>query len=257
MSSSIGSPKPPLATGYPAPPAGAAYPYPAPPPQSYYPSGAPPPPNPHYYPPAYAPPPPRYNAVFLRRLLSIVVPLFVLFFVVVLIIWLALRPRLPEVSVSSAAVSGFNLSALQQQQLFADFDLNFTIHNPNVKMGIYYDRLTAFVLYGSDTISETSLAPFYQAKGDTTAVRARLVAAGGYVDSDVVKGINSDRGDGAVGFNIRVWAWVRFRSGAWRTRWHVLEVYCDDVMIGFKNGTNAAAAGYLVGSTPKNCVANL
>ncbi|WOL15542.1 hypothetical protein Cni_G24323 [Canna indica] len=262
MSSSASDPKP-IATGYPAPAAGAAYPYHAPPPPSYYHNGAPPPPQPHYYPPAYAaaPPPPRYNTTFLRRLLLVAVSFFILLGLIVLIIWLVLRPRLPEVSVSSFSISGFNLSASQPQspQLSGNFDLNLTVHNPNGKMGIYYDRVTAAVLYGSDTLSETFLAPFYQWKGETTALPARLVAAGEYVDSDVVKGINSERGrgDGAVSFHVRVLAWVRFRSGAWRTRWHVLRIYCDNVPIGFRNGSTAATTGSLVGSTPKKCVSDL
>ncbi|URE38653.1 Late embryogenesis abundant protein [Musa troglodytarum] len=261
MISSAGEPKT-VVTGYPAATAGSSYPYPAPPPASYYPNGHPPPPPPQplYYPTAYpaAAPPPRYNTAFLRRLLSIAVALFLLFGLVTLIVWLVLRPRLPEFTVSSATVSGFNFST-SQQLLSADFDLNLTVHNPNSKMGIYYDHVTAVVLYDSDALVETSLAPFYQAKGAATALRARLVAVGMYVDSNIVKGINSDRGrgDGAVHFQVRVSAWVRFKPGAWKTRWHMMRVYCDDVPIGLRNGTSAAATGYLVGSTPKKCVVNL
>ncbi|CAL9039907.1 NDR1/HIN1-like protein 10 [Musa acuminata AAA Group] len=261
MSSSSGDPKP-VVTGYPAPlAAAAAYPYPAPPPPSYYSNIAPPPPQPQYYPRPYAAAAvaaPAYNPLFLRRLLSFFVALFLLVGLAVFIVWLVLRPRLPEIGVTSVAVSGFNLSA-SEQQLSADFDLNLAVHNPNRKMGIYYDHVTAAVLYGTETISEASLAPFYQEKGNTIAVRARFVAVGEYVDPDAVKGIRSDqsRGDGAVGFQVTVLAWVRFRSGAWRTRWHTMRVYCDDVPIGLKNGTTSSASGYLVGSTPKKCVANL
>lgn len=256
MSSSAGNPKPAVVTGYPAPGSGSAYSYSAPPPPSYYPNGAPPPPPFYPPPPAYAPPP-RYNTTFLRRLLSIAVAVFILLGLLVLIIWLVLRPRLPEFAVSSATVTGFNLSA-QQQQLSASFDLNLTVYNPNHKMRINYERVTASVLYASDILSENSLAPFYQGTGETTVLRARLSAPGEYVDSDVVTGIESDRGrgDGAVRFRVRVLSWVRFRSGAWRTRWHTLRVYCDDVRIGFRTGTNSTT-GYLLGSAPKKCVVNL
>ncbi|RZR87609.1 hypothetical protein BHM03_00015060 [Ensete ventricosum] len=261
MISSASEPKS-VVTGYPAATAGSSYPYPAPPPASYYPNGHPPPPPPQplYYPAAYpaAAPPPRYNTAFLRRLLSIAFAFFLIFGLVTLIIWLVLRPRLPQVTVSSATLSGFNLST-SQQLLSGDFDLNLTVHNPNSKMGIYYDHVAASVHYGSERLSDTSLAPFYQAKGATTGLRSRLVAVGVYVDSYVVNGINSDlgRGDGAVRFQVRVSAWVRFKPGAWRTRWHIMRVYCDDVPIGLRNGTTAAATGYLVGSTPKKCVVNL
>ncbi|KAG6488897.1 NDR1/HIN1-like protein 10 [Zingiber officinale] len=255
MSSSAGNPKPAVVTGYPA--SGSAYPYPVPQPTSYYPNGAPPPPPFYPPPPAYAPPP-RYNTTFLRRLLSIAVAVFILLGLLALIFWLVLRPRLPEFTVSSAAVTGFNLSA-QQQQLSATFDLNITVHNPNHKMRIYYERVTASVLYSSDILSENSLAPFYQGTGETTVLKARLAALGWYVNSDVARGIESDRGrgDGSVRFNVRVFSLVRFRSGAWRTRWHTLRVYCNDVPIGFGNGTNATTTGHLLSSAPNKCVVNL
>uniref|UniRef100_A0A6V7QWL2 Late embryogenesis abundant protein LEA-2 subgroup domain-containing protein n=1 Tax=Ananas comosus var. bracteatus TaxID=296719 RepID=A0A6V7QWL2_ANACO len=265
---STSDPKAPV-TGYPAvgPNGGAAtataavaYPYPAPLPQaansySYYApqpghAAAPPVAPPPYYPPAYAaastsalgpsntplpPPPPRRGHRLLRRRRR-----------ATLILWLVLRPRLPQFSVSSASVSSFNLSS-SSQQLSADFDVTLTVRNPNKKMGVQYDGVRAAVVYGGETISETSLPPFYQSKGNVTTVHARLVAAGEYVGGDVTNGINSDRshGNGAVRFQFRVLSWAVFNSGGWRTRRHVMRVYCEDVSIGFNNST--ASLGSLLG----------
>ncbi|XP_008784106.2 NDR1/HIN1-like protein 10 [Phoenix dactylifera] len=245
---------PPPSGGAAYPTAGTAYPYAAPPPHaalyysSHYPNGSAPPAAP-YGPPA------RPHTRFLSRLLAVAVAFFLLMGLATLILWLVLRPRLPAFAVSSASVSAFNLST-SQQVLSSDFDLSLSVRNPNHKMGIYYDSVAAAVFYGSDAITETSLPPFYQGKGNATTVRARLVAAAAYVDADVAKGISSDRGpgDGVVNFHVRVLAWVRFRAGAWRTRRHVMRVYCDDVPIGFKNGT--ATVGSLVGS-PKQCEVDL
>lgn len=286
--SSASDPKP-VVTGYPAghpPPAGgAAYPtagtdytYSAPPPHAgrgagystAYPTTstayaypAPPPHAAPYYPAAHpngaAPPSAFYGAsarphAFLRRrLFAIVVGVFLVVGLATLILWLVLRPRLPAFALTSASVSAFNLSA-PQQSLSSDFDLAFSVRNPNHKMGIYYDNVVAVVLYGFDHISDTSLPPFYQGKGNETTVRARLVAESDYVDPSIAKGLAADRGRGAVNFNIRVYSSVRFRAGAWRTRWHMLRVYCDDVSIEFKNAT--ATVGSMVG-TPKQCDVNL
>ncbi|XP_010912375.1 NDR1/HIN1-like protein 10 [Elaeis guineensis] len=248
------STQPPPSSGAAYPTAGTAYPYPAPPPHAapYYPS---------HYPNGAAPPPPPFGARilphtrFLRRLLAIAVAFFLLMGLATLIIWLVLRPRLPAFAVSSASVSAFNFSA-PQQLLSSDFDISLSVQNPNHKMGIYYDSVEAAVLYGSDNIADTSLPPFYQAKGNATTVRAHLVAAAEYVEDDVAKGIAADRGrnDGVVNFHVSVWAWVRFNAGAWRTRRHLMRVYCEDVSIGFKNGT--ATVGSLVGS-PKRCEVDL
>ncbi|XP_042440255.1 NDR1/HIN1-like protein 2 [Zingiber officinale] len=246
MSSSAGNPKAAVVTGYPVSGSNGA-----------------PPRRPFYPPPADAPPT-RYETFFERHRRSCIMALevficLVLFAVVIFVVVISNLipdPRTPEFAVSSACVTGFNLSA-QQQQLSASFDLNLTVHSLNRDMRIYYEHVTASVLYASDILSENTLAPFYQGKGETSVLRVRLVALGEYVNSNVVRGIESDRGrgDGAVGFNVRVLSLYRFRSWLLNTSWYTLSVYCDDVLIGFGNGTNAATTGYLLGSAPKKCLA--
>ncbi|XP_074566163.1 uncharacterized protein LOC141822730 [Curcuma longa] len=238
MSSTADDPNPVVVTGYPAP--------------AFRSNVAPllPPFNPPPPPSAYAPPP-RDDDTFVLIALAVIVLLCML---TVPIVHHVLRPRIPEFAVSSACVTGFILSA-QQQQLSASFDLNLTVHSPN-RDRIYYEHVTASVLYASDILSERSLASFSQGKGETTVLRARLAVLGRkYVNSDVVRGIESDRGrgDGAVGFNVRVFSWVRF-PGALGTSWYTLSVHCDGVLISFRNGTNAATTGCLLGSAPKKCV---
>ncbi|XP_042435343.1 NDR1/HIN1-like protein 2 [Zingiber officinale] len=241
MSSSAGNPKAAVVTGYPVSGSNGA-----------------PPRRPFYPPPADAPPS-RYETFFerrrRRRLMALGVVICLVLFAGI-IFSLIPDPRTPEFAVSSACVTGFNLSA-QQQQLSASFDLNLTVHSLNRDMRIYYEHVTASVLYAFDILSENTLAPFYQGKGETTVLRVRLVALGEYVNSNVVRGIESDRGrgDGAVGFNVRVLSLYRFRSWFLSTSWSTLSVYCDDVLIGFGNGTNAATTGYLLGSAPKKCLA--
>ncbi|KAG6475514.1 hypothetical protein ZIOFF_064737 [Zingiber officinale] len=203
MSSSAGNPKTAVVTGYPDTAVVIGCPVPA--------SGS----N-----GSYAPPPPRSRyttmCISLSRywILTMAVFIAVVFLAVVIIIpVLFLVPRMPEFAVSSACVTGFNLSSAQQQQLSASFDLNLTVHSPNRLKRIYYERVTASVVYASDILSENTLAPFDQGKGETTVLRVRLAALGEYVNSDVARGIESDRGrgDGAVGFNYgyhRLSAWL-------------------------------------------------
>ncbi|KAG6478029.1 hypothetical protein ZIOFF_061461 [Zingiber officinale] len=195
----------------------------------------------------------RLSTFFESRLFLILVGVFVLLGLLLIAIrHLVFGDRDPEFAVSSACVTGFNLSA-QQQQLFASFDLNLTVHSPNRWSRIYYENGIASMLYASYILSEKTLAPFDQGTGKTTVIRVRLAVLGKYINSDVVRGIESDRGrgDGAVGFNVRVFAMIRFLSG---TRWSPLRVNCNDVLIGFGNGTNEATTGYLLGSAPKKCV---
>eukprot|EP00262_Sarcandra_glabra_P012713 TRINITY_DN3333_c0_g1_i1.p1 TRINITY_DN3333_c0_g1~~TRINITY_DN3333_c0_g1_i1.p1 ORF type:complete len:248 (+),score=-9.61 TRINITY_DN3333_c0_g1_i1:137-880(+) len=240
-------PTKPVVTGYPAahpnshPPAqtiqstGTAYPYPAPPPAPYY-------QTPHY-PPYYAQPSPYSN--FLRRLIFAAIVVFLLIGTVTFILWLVLRPHVPEFSIKSASVSSFNLSS---SELAANWNIEISAVNPNKKLGISYDNVDASVLYGSDALARTMLPPFYQGKMNATTVTARLAVVSSYVQDEQARRLVSERNTGSVGFNVRLRSWVRFRSGAWRTRRHPMTVYCKNVKIGISTAGN----GTLVGIT-KGC----
>ncbi|KAJ0976678.1 hypothetical protein J5N97_012152 [Dioscorea zingiberensis] len=220
MNSAV-DPKP-VVTGYPA--AGAAYPYPAPHPPAV-----------HYY-PAPAPPPPPYRSastLLLRRIIVGGIAIFLAAAAVTLVIWLILRPRLPDFSLSSVHFSPPS-----------SYDLMVSVYNPNSKISIEYDHVSAAVLYGRDAFSEVSIPSFLQAKRNTTMLRARIAA------DDLARAIAEDRsrGDQTVGFHVRLMALVRFKSGIWRTGRHGMRVYCDDVSIRFKNATGDSMFG-----APKRC----
>ncbi|XP_039124070.1 NDR1/HIN1-like protein 10 [Dioscorea cayenensis subsp. rotundata] len=223
--SSAADPKP-VVTGYPVSAAG--YPYAAPPP----------PPAVHYY-PAPAPPPPPYrsNTLLIRRLIAGAIAVFLAAAVVTLAIWLILRPRLPDFSLTSVHFSPPSR-----------YDLSLSVYNPNSKISIQYDHVTAAVLYGHDAFSEVSLPSFHLGKRNSSVLHTQLVA------DDVAKAIADDqnRGDESAGFHVRLLALVRFQAGIWRTGRHVMRVYCDDVSMGFKNKTGDSMVG-----PPKRCQVNL
>ncbi|KAJ3671387.1 hypothetical protein LUZ60_007466 [Juncus effusus] len=275
-------PKPPV-MGYPAPPpsatagggvptSAAAYPYPAPPPHSipsyYYTSN--PNPNPNSYPPpnhnpnpypySYPNPNPNpyysssRNALFLRRLLILCISFIIAVGAISMIIWLALRPHFPAFSISSASLSNLNVS--NSNSLSMDLTLTLTAQNPNRKLSISYSTLSTDVSYQDETLAQTTLSPFFQAKQNTTEINVRFVAVQEYISADVAKGIGSEKGkgNGSVHFQIRVYSWVVFNSGIWRTRRHMLRVLCDDVAIGF-NKSSGNLGGLLNGV--KQCTVSM
>ncbi|KAG9455040.1 hypothetical protein H6P81_007944 [Aristolochia fimbriata] len=203
-----------------------SYPYPAPPPQPYQQS--------------------LRRATLLRRLVAGFIAACVIFGAVTLIIWLVLRPHVPDFSVTSVAVTPFNLSG---NQLTASWDLTFAVDNPNKKMNIYYDSLKASVFYDDELLAENALAPFYMETRNSTTLRARLAAVSGYVDGAVAKDMADDRGKGQLKFDVGVVAWVRFRAGDWWTRRRILRVFCQGVPIAFSTPT---APGVLSGK-PTEC----
>lgn len=227
------------ATGYPAAqpsyphgPMATAYPYPAPPPGPYYPEQ--PPFNPR-------------RATFLRRLIAAAIAALIIIGAISFIIWLVLRPRLPKFSVSSASVTRFNLSSTQ---LTANWEIVFAVSNPNKKMTVEYDTFRASVIYGNTGLAENTLSPFSQGKRNQTSFTARLAASSSYVEDSDARALSADRARGSIEFRVKLYSWVRFRTGAWRTRSHLMRVLCRHVPIGF---SSPQVAGGSLSGAPREC----
>ncbi|XP_055835556.1 NDR1/HIN1-like protein 10 [Solanum dulcamara] len=217
------------------PPLGTAYPYAAPPPSSaaYYHN------NPYYQPNPYA----AQRTTFLRRVIGIAIASMVIAGTFVFILWLVLRPRLPEFRVDSMSVSNLNLT---NSLISANWDLRFTVRNPNKKMTLYYDDVAAAVFYDDVSLSDTTVPPFFQDKRVETIQKASFATAGAYVDNRFFDMMNKERSRrGAIGFNVRMVARVRFKAGAWRARRRFVRVYCKDLSVGVgsKNSSGTLLGG--------------
>ncbi|KAK1411350.1 hypothetical protein QVD17_37898 [Tagetes erecta] len=229
-------------TGYPAanpPPNGYAYPYIAQPQQHHHqPSYFNVTTNPSYY-------PNQQRTTFLRRIFAVFITTIIIFGTIVFIIWLILRPQVPQFRVQTLTLTNFNLTS--NSLISGNWNATVTVRNPNSKITLYYDHVEAAVFYKSKSISMTTLPPFVQGKKNETVVKATFVSVSEYFDDP--NGINSERNRGSVGFNLRMVARVRFKAGGWWTRRRVLRVYCPDLAVGVSgNGSSGSLSG---GS--KNC----
>lgn len=239
----------PQANGYSAnpPPSGTAYPYAAPPPPGnpYY--------NNHqtnaYYPQNY-----QYDqesvrrATCLRRVFAFVIGLVVIFGTITFIVWLVLRPQLPEFRVDSFSVSNFTLG--NDSLITFTSEIRLTARNPNKKMTLAYDHIEAVIFYRSGLLSETTVPPFSQDTKNQTSLSANFAAAERFVEKPVLDGINGERSNkGQVNFNLRMLSRVRFEAKAWKTRRRSLKVFCGDLIVGISsNGRSGALTG-----GPKQC----
>ncbi|KAL6870930.1 hypothetical protein ACP4OV_014778 [Aristida adscensionis] len=223
---------------------GVAYPYPAPPPHHpphhppYHPYPPPPPPPHHRYPPH--PPPPTC----LRRLLALVVGAFLLLGAATFIVWLLLRPRAPEFSLASLALTRVAYSPANAT-LSASFDAALLAANPNSKLAVtYFSPLASVSLAPSSPLAVASLPPFSQGPRNTTTLSFRLAVDEAYVGPDDAAALKGGAG-GTVEVQIRLVAVAVFDRGGWRTRRRVMRVMCDGVPVAFrgKNSTEAAFNG--------------
>ncbi|OWM69034.1 NDR1/HIN1-like protein 10 [Punica granatum] len=231
------NPRPPV-TGYPVPPAGAysngypaapasntAYPYAAPPPQHN---------NYQYYGPQYQ----RRNA-FIRYFLVALISFFIITGSIIFIVWLVLRPRIPEFTVQSVKVTNF--SVVDSQHVSGIWQVRLLVANPNKKMKISYATMDSTLFYKSEFITATRIPPFDQGTRNQTAVDTSFSVQDAYVAVSALNTLNSERAKGTVPFRIRVLAWVRFRSGWWRARSRLLKVWCEDLTVGLSSSNNRTA----------------
>ncbi|KAK9062627.1 hypothetical protein SSX86_019815 [Deinandra increscens subsp. villosa] len=232
-------------TGYPAPPPpatnGYAYPYaahPQPNQPAYFNVAG----NPNHYPNPY---PNQQRATFLRRIFAIFIGCIIIFGTIVFIMWLVLRPQVPQFRVQTLTLANFNLTS--NSMISGNWNAGFTVRNPNSKITLYYDHVEAAVFYKSESIAVTTLPPFVQGKKNETTVTATLVSLSEYFNDR--NGINSDRARGTVDFNLRMVARVKFKAGAWWTRRRILRIYCPNLSVGVSANSSA---GSLTGGS-KNC----
>ncbi|XP_051113646.1 NDR1/HIN1-like protein 10 [Andrographis paniculata] len=240
--------RPPV-TGYPAPnpngyaanppppPPGTAYPYVA---QPYYGNQS----NPYYQPDPNA----VRRATWLRRVLAVAIGLVVVFGTVVFIMWLILRPQLPDFRVDSFSLANFTLDNSSVVSFAAEVRL--TARNPNRKLSLSYDQIEALIYYNSWSISDTALPPFSQGTKNDTSLTANFAAVGRFIDDSAVAGVNAERrNNGNVGFNLRMRSRVRFKAKAWRARRRYLGVFCADLIVGFPSN---GRPGRMI-SGPRQC----
>lgn len=228
--------RPPV-TGYPVPPAGAysngypaaatntAYPYAAPAPQYN---------DPRYYAPQY-----QRRSAFIRYFVVAMIAFFVITGCIFFIVWLVLRPRIPEFTVQSVKVTNF--SVVDSQHVSGTWQVGLLVMNPNKKMKISYGTMETSLFYKSEFISITRIPPFDQGTRNQTALGTFFSADNAYVAASAVNDLNSDKAKGTVPFRIRAQAWVRFRSGWWRARSRVLRVLCEDLEVGISSSSNGTA----------------
>ncbi|XVF30032.1 hypothetical protein REPUB_Repub16aG0022200 [Reevesia pubescens] len=117
--------------------------------------------------------PPKRRSCFCKCMcwtLSILLLLIVIIGIIVGILYLVFRPKIPDYSIDGLQIAQFNLSSVDSS-LSATFDVTITARNPNKRIGIYYEggsHLSAW--YNETKLCEGSMPKFYQGHRNTTVL---------------------------------------------------------------------------------------
>ncbi|KAL1196943.1 NDR1/HIN1-like protein 3 [Cardamine amara subsp. amara] len=112
----------------------------------------------------------------LSVIFNILITLAVVIGIAALIIWLIFRPNAIKFHVTDAKLTQFSLDPNDNLQY--NLDLNFTIRNPNRRIGVYYDQIEVRGYYGAQRFGVSNVPTFYQGHKNTTVVGTKLGGQG-------------------------------------------------------------------------------
>lgn len=184
-----------------------------------------------------------------RRFRGCVACLFVLLVIVllvVLIVYLALHPHKPRFEVQDATVRQLNLT-----DGFLTSSLQFSIisHNPNDKIGVFYDSLSAYAFYMYQQITpECSLTPFYQGHEDTDVLSPILNGNSVSLAPFVAEHLNYEKQNGVLSLTLKMYGRIRWKVGTWTSSHYHLNVNCYAVMGMTNSGANGGSVALQPGT---------
>ncbi|KAL5060357.1 hypothetical protein RYX36_031961 [Vicia faba] len=171
---------------------------------------------------------------------KLVVALIVLFGLIILIFYLIVQPRAFKIYVTKAELTQFHYT---NSTLHYDMVLNFTVHNPNKKLGIYYDKVDAQAFYEGARFANvdviTHLNSFRQDKKSSDPMSGVLSGQELLMlHNDQVSEFNKDKSFGVYNIKVKLYFTIRFRLGDSISRKYKPKVKCDlTVPLSNNNGT--------------------
>ncbi|XP_023513126.1 NDR1/HIN1-like protein 6 isoform X4 [Cucurbita pepo subsp. pepo] len=145
--------------------------------------------------------------------ISILVLLLVLIGIVVGILYLVFRPKLPEYSIDKLQVTQFTLGG--NDRLDAIFNLTLTTTNPNKKIGIYYEGGSHISAWYMETkLCEGALPKFYQGHRNRTVLNVPLVGVTENATALFTTLQQEQQQTGSIPLNLNVRQPVRIKLGS-------------------------------------------
>ncbi|KAK4432613.1 NDR1/HIN1-like protein 10 [Sesamum alatum] len=138
---------------------------------------------------------------------QIICILVVLAGIVLLILWLILRPTNIASHTTDASLAEFNLTG---GTLRYNLAINIAVHNPNSRVQIEYEKIEAEAFYWGERFAIEELEAFSQATNSTSSIKAEfkgldLVA----LDDDGVSEFTEEKNSGMFSIDVRLHLKIR------------------------------------------------
>lgn len=169
-----------------------------------------------------------------------------------ILIWLILRPSRPQFYLKETDIYQLNLTS--PHLLNSSIQITLVTHNPNKKVGVYYDQLQAYATYKGQQITVgSSLPPFYQGHEDSNVLSASLMGSWVPVSPSFGYQVGRDQLSGKMVMGLKLNGLLRWKVGSWVSGRNRFNVDCVALL---PYATNAAS-GPLISKQGSQCSTSL
>jgi hypothetical protein len=130
---------------------------------------------------------------------------------------ISLQPQIPQFNVSSSSLTVLNVSS---NTVTASLNVTFSMKNPNSKT-MSYDKITALVLDGKESLSSITLPPFHQ-PGKTQKTLLTVFPSFFFQVND-----NYSSG-GRVNLTVKLHAMAKYGRWTWPANKDLMKATCDE-----------------------------
>lgn len=170
------------------------------------------------------------SSIALKFCSIIILILILLVGLILIIIWLAIRPRHVIISVHDVYVHDYNLT---HNHLNATFNLTLISKNRNRHVSFYYDSAKLSVIYDDQTLAQVTVPSFHQPRKNMTVVYVEAAARDLLLHDSVSRNLRIERTSGTVGLEVQIKAKIRFKVGVWKSNRRNVKITCAPVLVVF------------------------
>ncbi|KAI4341315.1 hypothetical protein MLD38_026051 [Melastoma candidum] len=161
----------------------------------------------------------------------------------VVLVYAVLHPHKPRFILQDVTVYGFNASI--PNILTSSFHVTISSHNPNRRIGIYYDHLDLYLTYRDQQITlPTSLPPSYQGHKETDVWSPFVGGTEVPVAPFNSVSLGQDASIGNLSVVVKIDGRVRWKVGTFTSGKYHLFVKCP-AYLAMKGGQSTGGAGIL------------
>ncbi|KAE8666661.1 hypothetical protein F3Y22_tig00112491pilonHSYRG00002 [Hibiscus syriacus] len=148
-------------------------------------------------------------------LLITVIVLLLVSAIAAAVIYFVYKPESPNYSVENVVIKGFNLNS--SSPISPEFDITVRAHNPNDKIGIYYDKGSSVEVYYEDiNLCRGGLPAFYQPTNNVTVFKTALKGSAIELTNGALRALSDQQNKRAVPFRLKLRAPVKIKVGPLR-----------------------------------------